>query len=240
MKDMRPDLLYTLSQRPELKIQPNDRLKIIVNSRDPDLAVPFNVGAYGYQLGSDGQVSSASNLPQQESGYLVDSQGRIEFPILGMIRVDGMTRQEIASLIKDRLREERYISDAHVTVDVLNFKITVIGEVNGGGVQTVPEGRITLFDAIIRAGGVSTNAMMGEIVVIREDRRGYRFMYNDLRTVAVFNSPSYFLQQNDIVYVKPKTAPMTERETRTWQWFGNIMSLTSSIVTIVLLVNYFK
>ena len=240
MKDMRPDMLYTLSQRPELRIQQNDRLKIVVSSRSPELAAPFNIGVGGYQIGADGEIRTTGTLNIQERGFLVDSQGRIEFPQLGMLTVAGLTLQGASDLIRNRLREDRFISDAIVTIDVLNFKITVIGEVNGGGILTVPEGRITLFEAIIRAGGVTTNAEMGEIVVMREERRGYRFMYSDLSTVAVFDSPVYFLQQNDIVYVKPKTARMTERENRTFQWYNLILGLGGTVLSTILLINYYK
>jgi polysaccharide export outer membrane protein len=240
MKDMRPDILYTLSQRPELKIQQNDRLKIVVSSRSSELAAPFNIGVGGYQIGTDGEFSSTNNTTLQERGYLVDSQGNIEYPVLGILRVGGLSTQEASYLIRNHLREERIISDAIVTVDVLNFKVMVIGEVNNNGIIIVPEGRITLFEAIIRAGGVTTNAAMGEIVVMREERRGYRFLYSDLRTVAVFDSPSYFLQQNDIVYVKPITAPMSERESRTWQWYNTSIGLIGAILSAFLLINYYK
>jgi len=241
LKDMRPDMLYTLSQRPELRIKQDDRLKIVVSSRSPDLVAPFNIGVGGYQIGMSGEVTATgNNLNIQERGFLVDRTGSIEFPVLGMIRVEGMTTQEAANLIRNRLREDRVVGDAIVTVELLNFKITVIGEVGGGGILTIPEGKITLFEAIIRAGGVSSNADMREIVVMREERRGYRFYYSDLSTVAVFDSPTYFLQQNDVVYVKPKTAQPTEREGRTWQWYNVILGLVGTALSTMILINYYK
>ena len=242
MKDMRPEILYTIaSQRPEMKIQQNDRLKITVSSRRPELTAPFNMGVGGYQIGSDGEVRTTVNSSrQQESGFVVDRQGRIEFPELGMIPVEGMTKQEVSNMIQDRLRERQLVSDALVTVDILNFKITMMGEVNGIGVQSIQDERITLLDAIIRAGGVTTNASMGQVVVIREEKRGYRFMMNDLRTVAVFDSPSFYLQQNDIVYVLPKSARTTEREARSWQWYSTAMGLVGTVMSLMLLLNYYK
>ena len=240
LKDMRPDLLYQITQRPDLKIQPQDRLKILISSRSPELTAPFNMGVGGYQVGSDGEVRSLASTAMHEGGYLVDRQGSIEFPILGVLRVEGLTKQELAHQIKDRLREERLINDAIVSVDILNFKITVIGEVNGAGTQNVIDEKITLFEAIIRAGGVTTNASMGDIQVIREEKRGYRAYINDLRTVGVFNSPTFYLQQNDVVYVKPKSARMSERESRSWQWYNTVLGLGGTVISVLLLMNYYK
>ena len=240
LRDMRPEILYTLSQRPEMRIQQNDRLKITISSRTPELTAPFNVGAGGFQVSSEGDVRTTVQSTLLESGYLVNRQGDIEFPQLGSINVEGLTKQEVSNLIRNRLRDERYIPDALVTVDILNFKITVIGEVARQGTQTIQDERITLLDAIIGAGGVTTNASMDEVVVMREDRRGYRLYVNDISTVGVFASPTYYLQQNDIVYVRPKTARMTERETRTWQWYNTVLSLGTTIISTLILINYFN
>ena len=240
MKDMRPEILYMVSQKPEMKIQPQDRLKIMISSRNPELSAPFNMGVGGYQIGSDGDVRTTATTAMQDRGYLVDRQGNIEFPILGMIRVEGLTKQEVAYQIKNRLREERMITDATVTVDIINFKITVIGEVNSAGVQSVEDENITLLEAIIRAGGVSTNASMGEVLVIREDKRGFRSYQNDLRTVAMYNSPTFYLQQNDLVYVKPRAPQRTTREDRAWQYYSIALGMVSTFVTLLLYVNYFK
>ena len=239
LKDMRPEVLYQLSQRPDLKIQPQDRLKIMISSRNPELTAPFNMGVGGFQVGSDGQVRNVASTAMQEGGYLVDRQGNIEFPVLGIIHVEGLTKQEVAYQIKSRLNEQRMIPDAIVTVDIMNFKITVIGEVNGAGTQNVIDEKITLFDAIIQAGGVTTNASMGDIQVIREERRGYKAYINDLRTVTVFDSPTFYLQQNDIVYVKPKVARRSESETRSWQWYSTVLGLTGTVMSLLLLLRYY-
>ena len=238
LKDMRPEIQYTISQRPLLRIQQQDRLKITVSSRNPELAAPFNVGVAGYQVGADGDVRTTASMI--DGGYLVDRQGNIEFPVLGMMRVEGLTIQEAANMIKNQLREERFISDALVTVDILNFKIMVIGEVANIGIQNVPDEKITLLEAIRRAGGLTTNASMDEVVVMREDRRGYRMLVNDLRTVAVFDSPGFYLQQNDIVYVKPKAARVSERESRSWQWYNTVLGLGNTVISVILLLNYYK
>ena len=240
LKDMRPDIQYHLSQRPDLKIQPQDRLKIMISSRNPELTAPFNMGVGGYQIGQSGEVRTMASSAMQESGYLVDRQGNIEFPVLGLFRVEGLTKQEVAYQIKNRLRDERLISDAVVTVDIMNFKITVIGEVSNGGIQNVNDEKITIFEAIIRAGGVTSNGAMGEIQVFREDRRGLQVYYNDLRTVAILDSPTYYLQQNDIVYVKPRVGRMSDGESRVWSGISTILGFASALVSILILYNYYK
>ena len=240
MRDMRPDVLYAISQKPELKIQPQDRLRISISSQRPALTAPFNLGVGGYVIGHDAEVTTTTTSTIQETGYLVDRQGNIEFPVLGPIRVEGLTKQEAATLIRNQLRDGRQVPDAMVTVEVINFKITVIGEVGSIGIQNVTEDRITLLEAITKAGGVTTNASMGEVLVIREDKRGYRAFQNDLRTVNMLASPTFYLQQNDIVYVKPKAPQPTEQERRSWQWLSIAMSMSSAVISVMLLLNYFK
>jgi len=240
LKDMRPELQYHLSQRPDLKIQPQDRLKILISSRNPELTAPFNTGVGGYQIGPSGEVRTITSSAMQEGGYLVDRQGNIEFPVLGLLRVEGLTKQEVAYQIKNRLKDERQISDAVVTVDIMNFRITVIGEVGSPGIQNVNDEKITIFEAIIRAGGVTSNGAMGEIQVFREDRRGLQVFNNDLRTVAVLDSPTYYLQQNDIVYVKPRVGRMSDGEARAWNLLSTVLSLTGTFISIMILYNYYK
>jgi polysaccharide export outer membrane protein len=241
LQDMRPEVLYTLNQRFELRIQPNDRLRIVVSARNPELAAPFNVSVgQGYQVGPDGEVRNISGTSLSQGGYLVDNQGNIDFPVLGSLRVEGLTQQEVSQMIRGKLGDERLVPDAQVWVEVQNFTIYIWGEVGSMGIQSVPDNRITLLEAITRAGGLSSNAAMDEVTVIRTDRRGKRMMVNDVRTVALFDSPSYYLQQNDIVYVKPKTATMTERENRTWYWLSSFLTLSTTVISTILLINYFK
>jgi polysaccharide export outer membrane protein len=241
IKDMRPDLLYTLQQRPDMRVQPNDRLRIVVSSRNPELTAPFNMGVGGYEINSTGEVRTTVSSTMQERGFLVNRQGEIEFPILGFLKVEGLTTQEIANQIRIRLRDERQVPDAMVSVEILNFKITFIGEIGSPGIMTIPEERrLSLLEAIIMAGGFTLNAAMDEVAVIREEKRGLRMYMNDISTVEVFDSPTFYLQQNDIVYIKPKAAQPTLFENRTFQWYGYITGASSLILSLMLLLNYTK
>ena len=181
-------------------IQPKDMLSIIVSSKNPELVVIFNLPVVSYQAGSE-IVSTGSS--QRMMGYVVDNDGYIDFPILGQIKVAGLTRWELSELIKDKLLNGGYLSDAVVTVEFMNFKVSVIGEVNSPGTYTIEGDKVTILQAISLAKDLTIYGMRENVSVIRE-RDGERTIYEiNLCDVSLFNSPAYYLQQNDIVYVQP-------------------------------------
>lgn len=180
-------------------IQPKDMLSIIVSSRNPELSVMFNLPVVTYQAGSE-IVSSGY---QKLTGYVVDNDGYIDFPVLGRLKVAGMTRWELAEMIKRRLIDDGLLSDAVVTVEFMNFKISVIGEVNAPGTYTIEGDKVTVLQAISLARDLTIFGMRENVSVIRE-REGERTIYEiNLCDVSMFDSPAYFLQQNDVVYVQP-------------------------------------
>ena len=181
-------------------IQPKDMLSIVVSSRNPELVVMFNLPVISYQAGSK-MMTSAAN--QRLLGYIVDNEGYIDFPVLGPIKVAGLTRWELSELIKSRLLSEGLLSDAVVTVEFMNFKVSVIGEVNSPGTYTIQGDKVTILQAISLARDLTIFGERENVCVIRE-RDGERTMYEvNLCDVSMFKSPAYYLQQNDIVYVQP-------------------------------------
>lgn len=181
-------------------IQPKDMLSIVVSSRNPELVVMFNLPVISYQAGSE-MMTSATN--QRLLGYIVDNEGYIDFPVLGPIKVAGLTRWELSELIKSRLLSEGLLSDAVVTVEFMNFKVSVIGEVNSPGTYTIQGDKVTILQAISLARDLTIFGERENVCVIRE-RDGERTMYEvNLCDVSMFKSPAYYLQQNDIVYVQP-------------------------------------
>ena len=181
-------------------IQPKDMLSIIVSSKNPELVVIFNLPVVSYQAGSE-IVSTGSG--QRMMGYVVDNDGYIDFPILGQIKVAGLTRWELSELIKDKLLNGGYLSDVVVTVEFMNFKVSVIGEVNSPGTYGIEGDKVTILQAISLARDLTIYGMRENVSVIRE-RDGERIIYEiNLCDVSMFNSPAYYLQQNDIVYVQP-------------------------------------
>lgn len=180
-------------------IQPKDMISIVVSSRNPELAPMFNLPVVSYQAGSE--VVNA--YQQRLMGYVVDNDGNIDFPVLGTLPVAGMTRWQLSDMIKDRLSREGLLNDAVVTVEFMNFKISVMGEVNAPGTYTVEGDKITILQALSLAKDLTIFGKRENISVIRE-LDGKRTIYNiNLCSVDLFKSPAYYLQQNDIIYVEP-------------------------------------
>lgn len=229
LNDMVPGESYPINTELSTVVHENDRLDIKVSCRNPELAVPFNVQTGAYQVSADGSVRSAG-VDVLEQGYRVDSDGCIVFPILGRIDVAGKTLKQVSEEIAGLIEAGNYIRDPEVTIEFLNFKYTVLGAVNGKGTFTVDGDKITIIEAIAQAGDVTRAARLDRVAVIRMVDGKQQIFYNDLRTADIFMSPTYYLQQNDIVYVEPKTRPRNEH---TWQWvtFGtSLVSVASSIV----------
>ena len=181
-------------------IQPKDMLSIVVSSRNPELVAMFNLPVVSYQAGSE-TVSGAGQ--QRLLGYVVDNDGQIDFPVLGPINVAGLTRWELSEYIKKQLIDGGLLTDAVVTVEFMNFKVSVIGEVNNPGTFTIEGDKVTVLQAISLARDLTIFGERENVTVIRE-RDGKRTMYEiNLCDVSMFNSPAYYLQQNDVVYVQP-------------------------------------
>lgn len=233
VNDMQPDTIYGVMEPPALRIQKSDRLSIVVSAKSPELAVPFNQGLGNYQVNEQGNVSTNSFSTVTEKGYLVDDNGDIEFPILGTLKLEGMSIDQAKDSIKKRLSDEKLISDPIVKVELLNLKINMMGEVQSVGVLNVPDARITLLEAISRSGGLTSNAATDRITVIREEYSGRKMVVNNIQSIDIFNSPTYYLQQNDIVYVEPRDAETTIKEQNTWRYLGAGIGLLGTIFSIL-------
>lgn len=229
LNDMVPGESYPINTESGTIVHENDRLDIKVSCRNPELAVPFNVQTGAYQVSADGSVRSAG-VDVLEQGYRVDSEGNIVFPILGKINVAGKSLKQVSEEIAGLIEEGNYIKNPEVTIEFLNFKYTVLGAVNGKGTFTVDGDKITIIEAIANAGDVTRAARLDRVAVIRMVDGKQQIFYNDLRTADIFMSPTYYLQQNDIVYVEPK---YRQRNENAWQWvtFGtSLLSVASTIL----------
>lgn len=222
LNDMMPGEQYEVNLESATVIHPNDRLDIKVSCKNPELAVPFNAQLGTYQVAADGSVRSAG--VDVNAGYRVDDEGYIVFPVLGKIAVGGKTLKEVAGIIEVMIEEGNYIKNPEVAIEFLNFKYTVLGAVSGKGTYTVDGDKVTIIEAIAKAGDLTKNARMDRIAVIRMVDGKYQIFYNDIRTAEIFKSPTYYLQQNDIVYVEPKHK---ERNDRAWQFASFGVSLIS-------------
>ena len=222
-------------------IQPKDQLSIVVSSRNPELVAMFNLPVVSYQAGSE---ITAGGGQQRLMGYVVDNDGKIDFPVLGPLEVAGLTRWELSEMIKKQLLDKQYLTDAVVTVEFMNFKISVIGEVTAPGTYAINGDKVTILQAISMARDLTIYGERNNVSVIRE-RNGERVIYEvDLRNVDLFKSPAYYLQQNDIVYVQPNK--YKERQSTVdnkSQWItslaissGSILVSVASIVTNFILM----
>lgn len=238
LRDMEELKEYPVYQKYEAVIHRDDRLSITVSCKNPELTLPFNLpGSSNYSIGPNGSIST-SNIGSNESaskGYLVDVNGEIDFPILGKLKVEGRTRGQVTEMINQRLIDEDLIKDPIVMVNFLNFKITVLGEVGSPGIYDINGDRITLLEAIAKAGDISDEGRVDRVAVIREYGNKRRILFHDLRSKDVFNSPCYYLQQNDIVYVEPSAIKTRDNAQRAISTFSMIISFITTITSLVVL-----
>ena len=228
LNDMEPGKQYPVNTETVTIVHENDRLDIKVSCRNPELAVPFNSQVGAYRLSADGGVSAAG-VETVEQGYRVDADGNIIFPILGKIKVAGKSLKQVSDMIAGMISEGGYIRDPQVSIEFLNFKYTILGA-TGAGSYSVDGDRITILEAIAKAGDLSSEARLDRIAVIRTVNGKQEIYFNDIRTSEIFMSPTYYLQQNDIIYVEPKHKPRNENA---WQAASFVVSLASLVSTIL-------
>ena len=184
----------------EVKICPDDQLSIFVSSIDPNAVAVFNLPLTTYLTPG---TTSVSTTPSIQS-YLVDSNGNIDFPVLGTLQVAGLTRNELSAMLKEKI--SAYAKSPLVTIQIQNFKISVLGEVNKPGTLTIPNERISILDAIGMAGDLTIYGERSNVVVIRDNKGKKEYHRFDLTSSNTLTSPYFYLQQNDIVYVEPNKA----------------------------------
>ena len=203
LQDVKLDMPERLQESTGITIQPKDMLSIVISCKDPELAAMFNLPVISYQAGSE--VVAAGGAAQRLMGYVVDEQGNIDFPILGKLQVAGLNRWELQEKIKAELAGADLLKDFVVTVEFMNFKVSILGEVNKPGSYTIQGDKITLLEALSMANDLTIYGKRDGVYVIREEN-GERTTYRlDLRSAEIFNSPVYYLKQNDIIYVEPNS-----------------------------------
>lgn len=233
-QDLNQGLQEEITQNYEIKIRKDDLLGITVSARNAEMAIPFNLPATAYSLEAKSSITAA------QLGYQVGVDGNIVFPQLGKIQVEGMTRKELAQYITTQLEQQKLLQDPVVTVTFQNFKVSVLGEVKNPKVINVKSDRITVLEALAEAGDLNIQAKRDRIAVIREAEGKRTVHYLDLRSSDLLQSPYYYLQQNDVVYVEPNNAKTIQsRSTQvtsvgTWvSVFSSMMSVATLIVTLL-------
>jgi polysaccharide export outer membrane protein len=214
-------LSVKLSFTPTLKT--DDLLSITVSTDDPETAVPFNLNQglqnpnlnNGYTMGNPERV-----------GYLIDENGKINFPVLGRMEIAGLKRTEAISLLEDSLIN--YVSNPIVNIQILNYKVTVLGDVGKPGTFKIPNERITVLEAIGLAGDLNITGNRKNVKVLRDENGKKSELILDLTSSCVFSSPAYYLQQNDVVYVEPNSA--ARNNSTVWKTSGSIFISTVALI----------
>ncbi|MCM1177998.1 MAG: polysaccharide biosynthesis/export family protein [Clostridium sp.] len=237
LQDLAPDSPEAIAINKGILIQPKDMISIVVSSKNPELAATFNLPVVSYQAGAE--ITSSSTGQQRLLGYVVDNDGNIDFPILGEMHVAGLTRWELSKQIKKMLIDQDYIKDPVVTVQFMNFKISVIGEVTRPNTYSIDGDKITILEALSLAGDLTIFGKRDNVTVIRE-QNGERVMHQlDLRSVELFNSPAYYLQQNDVVYVTPNAvragqSTINENNIKSVSMWVTISSFLATLATLII------
>lgn len=225
-----PTAPVDIQNLPQLEIQPDDLLSIRVRALDPIAAEPFNVDPMG---GNMNMNMMAGGGMRPLIGYLVSREGTIDFPMLGTIKVIGMTTDELKELLLNEL--DPFLKDPVVLVRFLNFRITVLGEVSGPGTYFVGQERVTLLDMLGQAGDITPYGNRTNVLVIRE-QNGQRVTERmNLHNRDIFESPFFYLQQNDVIYVEPlptRTASIRDQSQRILPWLSAITALTTLALTL--------
>ena len=237
----------TLPTDGAIKIEPEDKLMIVVKTMDPNLSSLFNLAAVTDRIG-DNTVSGTPSVGNSRTGsaqasglskYTVSPDGTIDFPVLGEIKVAGMTRSELAGFIKGELMGRDLAKDPVVTVEFMNMGVSLLGEVTRPGMYDINQDKISILEAISMAGDLTLQGKRENIAVLRETDgqvRTYRVDLTNFKELS--ESPAYYLKQGDVVYVEPND--MKKRQTTTngnnvytTGFWISVASLLTSITTTV-------
>lgn len=225
------DSLFAISNADPLRLQPQDLLKIDVYSYDLESAKPFNPdgGTNMMNMNQMGLGSGGNNM-ELITGYFIDLDGFIDFPVIGRVKVGGLTLEETRAKMLDAVKP--YLNDASVSIRLLNYRITILGEVLRPGTQRLTNPRLTLLDALGLAGDLTPYANRNRILVIRESEGNRQFAYLDLQKQDIFTSPFYYLKQNDVIYVEPQRTKVATVQDPFFR-FVSLTSVGLSIVTLI-------
>lgn len=233
IQDVPLNVEQAIAESKNITLQANDMISIVVSSKDSELSTLFNLPRVQRAIGDNYSTSTG-----EISLYIIDSEGYIDFPLLGKIEVAGKKREEVAAFIKESLISEQLIKDIVVTVNFMNLSFSVLGEVSKPGQYKIDKDKITLLDAISQAGDLTIYGLREEILLTREVD-GKRITYSiDLTSADTFNSPAFYIQQNDVIYVKPNTMRANQstvnannvKSTSFW------LSLSSLLTTVLILI----
>lgn len=225
--DVKDSALIASKSGLEPIIQKKDILSISVSSLSPEATVLFNIP----NLPITPSTQSTNTTPQT-AGYLVSEDGTIKFPILGNINAAGLTQKQLEKNITDLLTEKKLLFDPIVTARFLNFRVTVLGEVNRPGVVYAPSEQISILEAIGQAGDLTIYGIRDNVILIRQEGPDKLVKRLNLNSSAILQSPYFFLKSNDVIYVEPGKAKIAVSD-RTQQLLPIIFSGATVIIVLL-------
>ena len=216
-------------------IEQLDRLTVTINSKDPELAAPFNAASSYNSLNGLSSYSSSSNGNLQI--LTVDKEGKIQLPIIGEIDCDGLTRNELAKKIENTIRENGMVHDPIVIIQFADVKFSVLGEVARPGQFSITKDRISLFDALAMAGDLTIYGQRENVALIREENGMRTVHYFDLKNPDILTSPYFYLQQDDVVYVTPNKYKAQAGEiNQNRSFYISLVSVAVSVATLLVTI----
>lgn len=231
IQNMVPGELVSVVEPTVIRVRPNDKIIINVSTQDERLSRLFNL--------TTAQTTTGSSM--RGLGYFVDTQGDIDFPMLGKVHVGGLTREEISSLIKGKLTEAELVKNIVVTVDFVNLGVTILGDVKSPGVYNIEKDNFTLLEALASAGDLNITGVRTKVKVVRNEN-GFEkeYVVNLCDANSVYMSPAYYLQQNDLVYVdanntKARQSTANGNTFLTPGFWMSVVSFAVSLITIFVL-----
>ena len=221
----------------QITLRPQDKLTVIVNTRNQELTNMFNLAYVTKQLGTTTNYGTGQGI----SCYTVDNEGNIDFPILGKVNVEGKTRTQIARQIKDELIKQNLVKDAVVVVEFANLTYSVLGEVKSPNRYAITNDQVTLLDAISQAGDLTIQGQRTNVKVLRSEPDGKQTTYivNLCSLEQLQSSPAFYLQQNDVIYVEPnemraRQSTVNGNNIRSSSFWISLASLFASIINIMI------
>lgn len=202
-RDVQTNVEFECIEGKDITVQPDDMLSIVVSSKNPELAMMFNLPRVQQVAGSDPKTGYATTTRGELSGYTVNSKGCIDFPVLGEIYIAGKTKEEISTIIKNELVSKKLVNDAVVTVSFINLQYYVLGEVAKPGKYHIEKNQTTILEALSTAGDLTIYGKRDKVFLTRNINDKKITYQIDLRSQDVYQSPAFYVQQNDMIYVEP-------------------------------------
>lgn len=235
MQGFENDATQAVREARRITVQSDDKLSIIVSSKEPKLAEVFNLAIAQNKIG----YTNSGTTYEYSSSFTVDPDGNVNYPIIGKIHVAGLNRHELAAKIQHEIESRELLKDCIVTVEFLNATIAVLGDVRSPGEYQIDKDNLTILQAISKAGDLNITGKRENVLVVREENgqdRAYRVNLTDVK--SLMESPAYYLRQNDVVYVEPnstakRNATANGNTVLTPSFWMSVVSLLTTITAVV-------